>query len=266
MGSASFNSLARILGRKIQRFRKTVKRKLKQRRPSRQNGNKKIKVTTTDTSSHVNISLGHSSEIEERTTDEILSDTGCNAKVDTANSDDTCQSCSSRKPDVLSKTERETHPIKFPRESTRMLLRVSNRSLADSNSMTVEHQMKKKESEKCCKCKSEEPCKWDEGDDMVHLTNLIYTPSRIWGRVQVNNIAYEKKIFIRWSHDNWESYCEQPARFEQSATNLKKDSFTFEIERPDHSETVELAVRYCVYDGEYWDNNGGTNYQVLGTY
>lgn len=270
MGSISFSSLAR----KIHGFRKTVKRKLRRRRPSRQNGNKNFdEVITADTSSpnpYVNTSPGHSSVQgnEERLTDEYLSDTVCNARVDTASCGDTFQSGSSHNAVALSKAEREKHPIKFPRESTKMLLRVSNRSLAHSNSTTADHQMKKKESEKCCKCENEElcPCKWDEGNDMVHLTNLICTPSRIWGRVQVNNIAYEKKIFIRWSHNNWESYCEQLARFEQSATNLRKDSFTFEIERSDHSETVELAVRYCVYDEEYWDNNGGTNYQVLGTY
>ena len=82
----------------------------------------------------------------------------------------------------------------------------------------------------------------------------------------MNNVAYEKQIFVRWSSDGWKSHSEQPASFEQSATNLKRDAFTFEIERPQHGEKVELAVRYCVCNQEYWDNNEGGNYQVLGTY
>lgn len=121
---------------------------------------------------------------------------------------------------------------------------------------------------KICTCTDEElcPCQWDENNTMVHLTDLTCTQSRIWGRIQVNNVAFEKQIFVRWTHDNWESYNEQPACFEQSSTNQRKDTFTFEIEGPQVGKTVELAVRYCVQGEEYWDNNGGNNYQVLGTF
>lgn len=119
-----------------------------------------------------------------------------------------------------------------------------------------------------CTCWDEElcPCQWEKNSTMVHLTNLICTSSRIWGRIQVNNIAYEKHILVRWSSDAWKSFSEQSASFEQSETNLKRDAFTFEIERPQHGEMVELAVQYCVCNQEFWDNNDGSNYQVLGTY
>ena len=127
---------------------------------------------------------------------------------------------------------------------------------------------KTNDAEKYCTCGDEElcPCQWEENGAMVHLTNLICTSSIIWGRIQVNNVAYEKQILVRWSSDAWKSFSEQSASFEQSETNLKRDAFTFEIERPQHGEIVELAVRYCVCNQEYWDNNDGTNYQVLGTY
>ena len=149
-----------------------------------------------------------------------------------------------------------------------MFLTVSKKSLQTQSASQGALSLKKKDSQKCCSCKDKDtcPCQWEENDLMVHLTNLICTPSRIWGRVQVNNVAFEKKIFIRWSQDNWETFSEQPACFELSATDLRKDSFTFEIERPEASETIELAVRYCVYDEEYWDNNDGTNYQVIGKF
>ena len=122
--------------------------------------------------------------------------------------------------------------------------------------------------ERYCTFLNEElcPCQWEENSTMVHLTNLICTSSRIWGRIQVNNVAYEKQILIRWSSDAWKSFSEQTACFEQSETNQKRDAFTFEIERPQYGEMVELAVRYCVCNQEYWDNNDGANYQVLGTY
>ena len=137
-----------------------------------------------------------------------------------------------------------------------------------ASKISLEDHTKKIDSEKYCTCRNEElcPCQWEENSTMVHLTNLICTSSRIWGRIQVNNVAYEKQIFVRWSSDAWKSYSEQPASFEQSATTLKRDAFTFEIERPQHGEMVELAVRYCVCNQEYWDSNDGANYQVLGTY
>lgn len=132
----------------------------------------------------------------------------------------------------------------------------------------IDHTNKMLDGERYCTCLNEElcPCQWEENSTMVHLTNLICTSSRIWGRIQVNNVAYEKQILIRWSSDAWKSFSKQTACFEQSETNQQRDAFTFEIERPQHGEMVELAVRYCVCNQEYWDNNDGANYQVLGTY
>ena len=277
MRSATLTSLTRVLSRKIQRFRKAVRKKLRRRRPHKEKENKKIdEVTTTVTSPlHSNDStLSTHDSAQGRSTIVKLSsiDVAVDAGGHEAHHPNTTDSSHKYNAvsGVTSEVETaETYRRKFTRESTKMLLRVSNKSLADSNPMTAEHQINNTDSKKCCTCKNEDvcPCQWEDGNsDMVHLTNLICTPSRIWGRVQVNNVAFEKKIFIRWSQDNWESFCEQPACFEQSATNLRKDAFTFEIERPKESGTIELAVRYCVYDEEYWDNNGGTNYQVLGRY
>lgn len=138
---------------------------------------------------------------------------------------------------------------------------------SDNDKILVDHANQMDDVEYCT-CENEElcPCQWEGNSTMVHLTDLVCTPSRIWGRIQVNNVAYEKHILVRWSGDAWKSFSEQPASFEQSEINLKRDAFTFEIERPDHGEMVELAVRYCVCNQEYWDNNDGNNYQVLGTY
>ncbi len=146
---------------------------------------------------------------------------------------------------------------------TEMLTESESEKLLD-----LENHVNQMDGEEYCTCGSEElcPCQWEGNSTMVHLTDLICTSSRIWGRVQVNNVAYEKQILVRWSSDAWKSFSEQSASFEQSETNLKRDAFTFEIERPQHEETVELAVRYCVCNQEYWDNNDGNNYQVLGTY
>ena len=148
----------------------------------------------------------------------------------------------------------------------------SQKSLLNSSSKVSEHQMRRNSSKNCtCTKKDVYPCQWDDtGNSMVHLTDLVYTRSRIWGRVLVSNVNFEKRIFVRWSQNNWESYSEQQASFqeEKDTTDSQlgdKDAFTFEIMRPQDGKTVELAVRYCVCDEEFWDNNEGTNYQVTGT-
>lgn len=170
---------------------------------------------------------------------------------------------SARKTTVLN-VEMEAFSLQeLDNDDIRIPLTTSKISLESDDDHT-----EKIDSKKYSTCRNEElcPCQWEENSSMVHLTNLICTSSRIWGRIQVNNVTYEKLIFVRWSSDAWKSYSEQPASFEQSATNLKRDAFTFEIDRPQHGEMVELAVRYCVCNQEYWDNNDGNNYQVLGTY
>ena len=178
--------------------------------------------------------------------------------------------------DVDGQVEASAHKAAVPNGETEVLpLQQSSCDDMDTKTLTESESMKSSEyltnktnGEKYCTCRNEElcPCQWEENGTMVHLTNLICTSSIIWGRIQVNNVAYEKQILVRWSSDAWKSFSEQSASFEQSETNLKRDAFTFDIERPQHGEMVELAVRYCVCNQEYWDNNNGTNYQVLGTY
>lgn len=161
---------------------------------------------------------------------------------------------------TISNGESELVPLEQAPWDSKMLTESDSDKLLDLANQTDDEEYCTYESEELC------PCQWEGNSTMVHLTDLVCTPSRIWGRIQVNNIAYEKHILVRWSGDGWKSVSEQPASFERSEINLKRDAFTFEIERPQHGEIVELAVRYCVCNQEYWDNNGGNNYQVLGTY
>ena len=116
---------------------------------------------------------------------------------------------------------------------------------------------------------TEAPCDWKldlQGEGLVKLTNLSWSPSMIWGRIQVANICYEKNISVRLTANNWTMYEDYPATFEASAPDRSKDSFALEIPFPDDSKCIEFAVQYSYDEQEAWDNNCGVNYKITCNY
>ncbi len=80
------------------------------------------------------------------------------------------------------------------------------------------------------------------------------------GAVRALNVASERKVFVRYTVDAWQSFAEREATYDG------KD-FEFSIELPfdaqasEQTEVVELAVRLEAEGETHWDNNGGQNYQ-----
>ena len=79
----------------------------------------------------------------------------------------------------------------------------------------------------------------------------------IKGTIQVTNVAYEKRVTVRWSVDGWKTWADTDATFHSS---ISKDSDLFEFTIPSQTKT-EFAVRYQAAGQEVWDNNSGWNYQ-----
>jgi len=107
---------------------------------------------------------------------------------------------------------------------------------------------------------------------------------RLVGSVAVRNLAYEKSVTVRCTFDGWASYVnvravyarsERVVRREassQSLVSLEFDVFEFSVNLPvrwralrGDRPRVELAVRYDVDGKTFWDNNGGQNYELVGT-
>lgn len=96
----------------------------------------------------------------------------------------------------------------------------------------------------------------------------------LFGRCRVANLAYEKKVMIRYTFDYWDTYQEVQANYREpiASTTNTWDRFTFELSLPQNiSEsndkkvkplTCFLALKYMVNDKEFWDNNDGKNYQL----
>ncbi|CAD6955108.1 unnamed protein product [Tilletia controversa] len=91
------------------------------------------------------------------------------------------------------------------------------------------------------------------------------------GAVQVQNLAFEKWLAVRFSLDNWATVCEVTAEHAESIKGGKSDRFTFSIKLnelliwtrgQEETKTMLVCLRYTTAGQEFWDNNEGANYQL----
>ncbi|KAI7896468.1 putative phosphatase regulatory subunit-domain-containing protein [Mucor mucedo] len=89
----------------------------------------------------------------------------------------------------------------------------------------------------------------------------------IEGRCRALNLSFHKIVSIRYSFDLWRSFSETTGEFRESiaSTSNTWDRFIFHIpiQPKEETQTLYLALRYTVDEGEFWDNNNGMNYQVI---
>lgn len=98
----------------------------------------------------------------------------------------------------------------------------------------------------------------------VSLKCLHAASTGIVGYVMVQNISYEKRVAVRYTHDYWESYTDTSAEYLFSSEDENLDVFVFVItcKKGIDEYSVEFAVCYQVAGFEYWDNNLGRNYRI----
>lgn len=85
------------------------------------------------------------------------------------------------------------------------------------------------------------------------------------GSVRVLDLAYEKRVSVRWSADGWRSHREAPAAYAGPAPPPPRaDRFAFRLPAPPAGGALLFALRYRVTGLEFWDNNGGRDYALRG--
>ena len=94
--------------------------------------------------------------------------------------------------------------------------------------------------------------------DNVVLESVRQEPRSLHGIVRVQNVAYNKEVVIRWTHDSWRTSHDTCCVF--CSNDGDTDRFAFEL--PINGDDVSFCIRYRVEGGEYWDNNQGSNYTV----
>lgn len=94
----------------------------------------------------------------------------------------------------------------------------------------------------------------------VCLENMKRDGPCIQGYVRVTNIAYHKKVQVRWTTDAWHRHQDTECTYSHTLQDSNTDCFTFKL--PISGEQLELALLYTVNGQVYWDNNGSRNYKV----
>ncbi len=92
----------------------------------------------------------------------------------------------------------------------------------------------------------------------------------ITGIVIVRNVAYEKKVAVRYTWNDWNEFDETQAIFLKQIGFGLYDKFCFAIKKPEDASrrkdgkclTLEFAIRYEVMQQQYWDNNNNKNYKM----
>ena len=90
------------------------------------------------------------------------------------------------------------------------------------------------------------------------------------GTVAVHNLAFHKSVVARFTLDYWKTTSEVSAEFSHDVRRTRvaddHDRFNFSIKLEDQNnlekKTLFFCVRYSVNGQEFWDSNGGINYQV----
>ena len=104
---------------------------------------------------------------------------------------------------------------------------------------------------------------------MVSLEKAQHIGKIVIGSVVVKNMAYEKRVTIRFTLNNWDTFSDLEACWKESIGGTRQhpesDRFCFilSLPYPNWTGIVEFAVRYSVAGCIFWDNNNERNYTVL---
>jgi Carbohydrate/starch-binding module (family 21) len=103
----------------------------------------------------------------------------------------------------------------------------------------------------------------------VCLENLVIVSNmQLVGTIKTKNIACRKAVNIRCTFDSWKTFCDIEAkRLQNDPSSCQYDTYEFCIRAPTNLKPakpspVQFAICYHADDQEYWDNNGGHNYEI----
>lgn len=90
--------------------------------------------------------------------------------------------------------------------------------------------------------------------------------AKLEGKVLVRNLSFDKRVFVRYTSDRWDTYDETAATYVSGDGNI--DTFKFDIDltgslHNDKPATeYQMALQGIIGNSTYWDNNQGRNYDL----
>jgi len=100
---------------------------------------------------------------------------------------------------------------------------------------------------------------------VVQLETIVIRSSRVLLTIRCLNLAFRKRISVRYSFDHWQTMGEVDATYSPTTHDNTSDRFSVSLDCPElASFALEFAICYEVEGRRYWDNNGGQNYLAQG--
>ncbi|PAA60212.1 hypothetical protein BOX15_Mlig009482g1 [Macrostomum lignano] len=98
----------------------------------------------------------------------------------------------------------------------------------------------------------------------VSLSSLHFEGCTARGIVNVKNVCFDKRVFVRVSFDSWRSYKDFDAKYLSLCDGGAHDSFSFTFQCPTPAVDFEFCVCFEALSlgQSFWDNAVGQNYQV----
>lgn len=110
-------------------------------------------------------------------------------------------------------------------------------------------------------------CQDDKFNNTYWVYHLLYYVLRdfyflVHRFVRVMNMFYEKSVTVIWTVDDWSNKVETKCEYVPENNNVL-DRFQFDIETAGLAagSRLFLCLRYLTSGLEFWDNNGGENYE-----
>lgn len=86
------------------------------------------------------------------------------------------------------------------------------------------------------------------------------------GTVKVQNLSFQKWVWVRITFDSWRSFQDVPCLYMNNVYGCPDtDTFSFSISVPKDLRppgTVEFCLQYQAQDRTFWDNNQDANYRL----
>ncbi|XP_078344146.1 glycogen-binding subunit 76A-like [Oculina patagonica] len=99
----------------------------------------------------------------------------------------------------------------------------------------------------------------------VCLENIVCKNFVVTGLIRVSNLSYRKEVTVRYTLDGWKTCRDIWADYMSTCSDGKTENFSFRITVPHDFEVnqyIEFAIRFRVWNQEFWDNNNRNNYHV----
>ncbi|KAI9003889.1 putative phosphatase regulatory subunit-domain-containing protein [Hyaloraphidium curvatum] len=89
---------------------------------------------------------------------------------------------------------------------------------------------------------------------------------KLEGRILVRNLAFDKRVFVRYTSDRWDTYDETAAVYVSGDGYTDNWRFDVDLTGSLHNDKVtteyQVAIQAIIGNQTYWDNNQGRNYDL----